>query len=117
FLDVLSHDKRKKISQYSKKIDTAGVTCEHILGADITAEQWEFFYDCYQNTYYEHRSTPYLNLEFFQLIGRSMPQHLLLIMAYRDQQPIAAALNIYDTNALYGRYWGEYRYHEFLHFE
>ncbi|MEK9940837.1 MAG: GNAT family N-acetyltransferase, partial [Methylotenera sp.] len=76
-----------------------------------------FFYDCYQNTYYEHRSTPYLNLEFFQLIGRSMPQHLLLIMAYRDQQPIAAALNIYDTNALYGRYWGALQYVPNLHFE
>lgn len=117
FLDVLSHDKRKKIRQERKKIVSAGVTCVHIRGADITPEQWEFFYECYQNTYYEHRSTPYLNLEFFRSIGRSMPQHLLLIMAYRDQQPIAAALNIYDTNALYGRYWGALQYVPNLHFE
>ena len=117
FLDVLSHDKRKKIRQERKKILSAGVTCVHIRGADITPEQWEFFYECYQNTYYEHRSTPYLNLEFFRSIGRSMPQHLLLIMAYRDQQPIAAALNIYDTNALYGRYWGALQYVPNLHFE
>lgn len=117
FLDVLSHDKRKKIRQERKKIVSAGVTCEHIRGADITPEQWEFFYDCYQNTYYEHRSTPYLNLEFFQLIGRSMPQNLLLILAYREQQPIAAALSIYDADALYGRYWGALDYVPNLHFE
>lgn len=117
FLSVLSHDKRKKIRQERKKVTAAGVTCAHIVGADITPEQWEFFYACYQNTYREHRSTPYLNLEFFQTLGRTMPQHILLILAYREQQPIAAALNIYDANALYGRYWGALDYVPNLHFE
>lgn len=117
FLSMLSHDKRKKIRQERKKVMAAGVICEHIRGAQITAEQWEFFYSCYQNTYREHRSTPYLNLEFFQTIGHTMPQHLLLILAYREQQPIAAALNIYDNKALYGRYWGALEYVPNLHFE
>lgn len=117
FLNTLSHDKRKKIRQERKKVAASGVTCAHIKGADITDAQWEFFYACYQNTYHQHRSTPYLNLEFFKTIGRTMPQHILLILAYREQQPMAAALNIYDTNALYGRYWGALDYVPNLHFE
>lgn len=117
FLNTLSHDKRKKIHQERKKIVASGVACQCIRGADITPEQWAFFYVCYENTYREHRSTPYLNLEFFQTIGRTMPQHILLIMAYRDEQPIAAALNIFDAQALCGRYWGALEYVPNLHFE
>lgn len=117
FLNILSHDKRKKIRQERKRIVAAGVTCQHIRGADVTQEQWAFFYACYENTYREHHSTPYLNLEFFQTIGRTMPQHILLILAYRDGQPIAAALNIFDAQALYGRYWGALEYVPNLHFE
>ena len=46
-----------------------------------------------------------------------MPQHLLLIVALRDGQPIASALNLFDENALYGRSWGTLEYHPGLHFE
>jgi hypothetical protein len=117
FLSTLSHDKRKKIRQERNKIKAADVVCKRIQGADITFDQWQFFYACYQNTYLEHRSTPYLTFEFFQSIAQTMPQHILLILAYRDNQPLAAALNIYDTTALYGRYWGALEFVPNLHFE
>lgn len=117
FLNTLSHDKRKKIRQERKKITAAGVVCKRVKGPDITPEQWEFFYRCYENTYFEHRSTPYLTLPFFQQIGRSMPQNILLVLAYAGDKPIAAALNIYDKTSLYGRYWGAIEYVANLHFE
>ena len=117
FLSTLSHDKRKKIRQERNKVHASGVVCRRIQGVDITPEQWEFFYKCYQNTYFEHRSTPYLTFDFFLRIAHSMPQHILLILAYLDNQPIAAALNIYDATALYGRYWGALEYVPNLHFE
>ncbi|WP_036302216.1 GNAT family N-acetyltransferase [Methylotenera sp. L2L1] len=117
FLCQLSHDKRKKIRQERKKVTASGVICRSIRGVEITAEQWDFFYQCYENTYREHRSSPYLTRDFFKIIGSSMPQNILLIMAYVDEQPIAAALNIYDKTTLYGRYWGALRYIPNLHFE
>ena len=117
FLNTLSHDKRKKIRQERKKITVAGVVCKRVKGPDITPEQWEFFYRCYENTYFEHRSTPYLTLPFFQQIGRTMPQNILLVLAYSSDKPIAAALNIYDKTSLYGRYWGAIEYVANLHFE
>jgi len=117
FLNTLSHDKRKRIRQERKKVAVAGITCQRIKGADITPEQWEFFYRCYENTYFEHRSSPYLTLSFFQHIGRSMPQNILLILAYSADKPVAAALNIYHQATLYGRYWGAVQYIPNLHFE
>jgi len=117
FLSVLSHDKRKKIRQERKKIAASGIVCKSIKGADITPAQWAFFYRCYENTYFEHRSSPYLTPAFFQQIGRTMPQNILLILAYADNEPVAAALNIYHQTTLYGRYWGALRYVPNLHFE
>jgi predicted N-acyltransferase len=80
-------------------------------------EQWDFFYQCYENTYLEHRSTPYLTPAFFQEIGQSMPQNILLILASVNGKPIASALNIYHQHAIYGRYWGALAYVPNLHFE
>lgn len=117
FLSVLSHDKRKKIRQERKKVAASGVVCKRIKGAEVTQEQWDFFYQCYQNTYLEHRSTPYLTPEFFYEIGRTMPQNILLILAYVDGLPVASALNIYHQTTLYGRYWGALQYVPNLHFE
>lgn len=117
FLGTLSHDKRKKIRQERKKINATGVVCKAIKGPDISPQQWNFFYQCYANTYREHHSTPYLMPAFFKQIGNTMPENVLLILAYLDDVPIASALNIYHQATLYGRYWGALQYVPNLHFE
>jgi len=117
FLSRLSHDKRKKIRQERKKVSALGVVCQRIKGADVSSEQWDFFYKCYQNTYVEHHSTPYLTPNFFKHIAVNMPQNILLVMATVDGEPVACALNIYHETTLYGRYWGAIRYVPNLHFE
>jgi predicted N-acyltransferase len=117
FLATLSHDKRKKIHQERKKIQHAGVTCRWIKGAQIATDDWDFFYQCYANTYREHHSTPYLTHAFFSEIGNTMPDNILLIVAEIDGKPIASTLNIYSETTLYGRYWGASQFISGLHFE
>lgn len=117
FLSRLSHDKRKKIHQERKKVAAAGIECRRILGPEITREAWDFFYRCYEHTYHQHHSTPYLTKQFFHEIGQRMPQHVLLNLAYLSGEPVAASLNIYDDHALYGRYWGAVTHVPGLHFE
>jgi predicted N-acyltransferase len=117
FLTKLTQEKRKKIKQERKKVLNAGVICHHLKGAEINETDWDFFYQCYCNTYLEHRSTPYLTREFFKIIAETMPQNILLVLAYKDGVPIASALNFYDQNTLYGRYWGCLQYVPNLHFE
>ena len=117
FLATLSHDKRKKIHQERKKIQQAGVSCKWIKGAEISTDDWDFFYQCYSNTYREHHSTPYLTRTFFAEIGNTMPNNILLMVAEIDGKPIASTLNIYNETTLYGRYWGAIQFVSALHFE
>ncbi len=117
FLATLNHDKRKKIKQERRRVRDAGISFQWFTGSAITDALWVFFNRCYRETYRQHHSTPYLNLDFFRAIGRSMPQNILLIVATREQRPIAASLNIHNGQQLCGRYWGTLEYHPALHFE
>jgi predicted N-acyltransferase len=117
FLGTLSHDKRKKIRQERKKITAAGIRCKKLEGNDIQPQDWDFFFRCYQNTYREHHSSPYLSREFFHLLGERMPNNILLIIAEREGKPIAATFNLFGDETLYGRYWGATQYVPGLHFE
>jgi hypothetical protein len=55
--------------------------------------------------------------QFFSLLGERMADKVLLMLALRDGQPIAGALNLIGGDALYGRYWGCVEEVPFLHFE
>ena len=96
FLATMSHDKRKKVKQERRKVSEAGITFRRLVGTEITDADWDFFASCYDNTYRAHHSTPYLNREFFRLIGERMPENILLIVAERDGKPIASALNLFS---------------------
>jgi len=117
FLATLNRDKRKKIKQERRRVRDAGISFEWFTGSAITDALWVFFNRCYRETYRQHRSTPYLNLDFFRALGRTMPENILLIVARREQRPIAASLNIHNGQRLCGRYWGAIEYHPALHFE
>jgi len=117
FLACMNHDKRKKIRQERKAVANAAVTFKRKVGAEITDSDWDFFTCCYEGTYRAHRSTPYLNRGFFGLIGDKMPDNVLLVIAYRNDVPIAASLNLFSDTTLYGRYWGTTEFISGLHFE
>ena len=125
FLATLSQDKRKKIRQERRKVSQAGVTFRHALGNDIAAQDWDFFYRCYERTYLEHGNAPYLSRGFFQRMARTMAASWLMFIGEREGQPIATSLvAINDADAgpavgrvAYGRYWGALERVDCLHFE
>ena len=121
FLGRLAHDKRKKIRAERRKVREADVVLERRVGRDISEADWRFFFRCYLATYRAHFSSPYLNIDFFLRIAESMPEHLMLVLARRSGQPIAAALGVFDEaraeSRLYGRYWGAVEPVSCLHFE
>jgi predicted N-acyltransferase len=117
FLAGFSHDKRKKVKQERRRTAAAGIRFKWLEGDEIRERDWAFFHRCYRQTYREHRSTPYLNLEFFCRIGAALPRHLVLIVAERDDVPIAASLNVRVADRLCGRHWGALQHHPALHFE
>ena len=117
FLATLEKKKRKNIRAERRKVAEAGVTLRRVRGIDATGDDWKLFNRCYQGTYQAHHSTPYLNLDFFQRIGRTMPENILLVIAEREGKPIASSLVIHSASTLFGRYWGELEHVPCLHFE
>ena len=117
FLTTLAQPKRKKIRAERRKVAEAGVRIERLRGDAISEADWRFFYRCYQTTYRQHRSSPYLSLDFFLRLARQMPAHLLMAVARRDGRPIATSLVLLDEERLYGRYWGAVEHIPCLHFE
>ena len=117
YLAGMSHDKRKRIRQERRKVREAGITFERLTGSRITDEHWAFFERCYARTHLQYNSPQALNLDFFRRIGATLADNILLVIALRDGQPIAGALNFFSREAFYGRSWGALEYHSGLHFE
>lgn len=119
FADLLArmtHDKRKRIRQDRRYVTAAGVHWQVRRGADITPNDWAFFYRCYALTYAAHQATPYLSPDFFNALGRG-GDAAVLFTGMRDGQPVCASLCIASGNVLYGRYWGSTEPIRSLHFE
>ncbi|MBP7568343.1 MAG: N-acetyltransferase [Burkholderiaceae bacterium] len=126
FLATLSQEKRKKIRQERRKVREAGVSFRWARGADITGDDWDFFYRCYERTYLEHGNAPYLTRDFFHRMQQAMPENWLLFIAEHEAgagpEPIASSLIAlgHDADgalACYGRYWGALARVDCLHFE
>ena len=117
FLGTLEKKKRKNIRAERRKVQEAGINMRRVRGVDAQDADWRLFNRCYQHTYQAHRSTPYLNLDFFQRIGRTMPENILLVIAEREGKPVASSMVIHSADTLFGRYWGELEHVPCLHFE
>jgi hypothetical protein len=119
FLASLAHEKRKKIRQERRKVTDAGVAFRPSRGADITEKDWDFFYRCYERTYYEHGNAPYLTRDFFRRMAREMPENWLLFIAERGGKPVASSLIALQEpgKVAYGRYWGALERVDCLHFD
>jgi len=117
FLARLSHGRRKNIRQERRRVGQAGVVLRWLEGAAIERRHWEFFHRCYRATYAAHRSSPYLSLDFFLRLGALLPRHVAMVIAEREQRPIASAFFVVDAHTLYGRYWGAVEHVPLLHFE
>lgn len=117
FLASLSSQKRKNIRKERASVAANGITLHALTGKDIMERHWDAFFDFYIDTGSRKWGQPYLNREFFSLIGESMADHILLVVAERVGRMIAGALNFIGSRALYGRNWGAIEHHPNLHFE
>jgi predicted N-acyltransferase len=117
FLSTLASRKRKALKKERREALSAGIQIEWLTGKDITERVWDDFFAFYMDTGGRKWGRPYLNRQFFSLIGERMADDILLVMARRNGRYIAGAINFIGSDALYGRNWGCIEDHPFLHFE
>jgi predicted N-acyltransferase len=117
FLAALSSRKRKIIRREREDALSGGITVHWLTGTDLTESVWDAFFKFYMHTGSRKWGRPYLTRAFFSLVGESMGDRIVLIMAKRAGRWIAGALNFIGSNTLFGRHWGAIEHHPFLHFE
>jgi predicted N-acyltransferase len=117
FLATLNSRHRKAIKRERRDAIADGITIHALNGSDITEEAWDAFFAFYMETGSRKWGRPYLTRAFFSLIGESMADDVLLIMARRNNRWIAGAINFIGSDTLFGRNWGAIEHHPFLHFE
>ena len=117
FLGSLSSRKRKAIRKERATAQDFGGTIRALTGDEIRPEHWDAFWTFYQDTGSRKWGRPYLTRAFFSAVHDTMRDDTLLILAERDGQPVAGALNFIGGETLFGRYWGCLEDHPCLHFE
>jgi predicted N-acyltransferase len=116
FLAALSSQKRKTIRRERARA-SEGVRIKRLRGDEIAASDWDFFFRCYMDTGARKWGAPYLNRDFFALLGERIGERCVLFVAEEDGHGVASALNLLGSDALFGRYWGRVADAPFLHFE
>ncbi len=116
FLAALASRKRKAIRK-ERAAAVNGLTIRHLVGDAITPDYWDAFWIFYQSTGARKWGRPYLTRRTFPMLGETLGDRILLIVAEREGKPMAGALNLIGDDTLYGRYWGATEDVPFLHFE
>ncbi|MGA8170361.1 MAG: GNAT family N-acetyltransferase [Methylocystis sp.] len=117
FLATLASRKRKAIKRERREALGDDLTIDLLTGADIGPSHWDAFFGFYMDTGSRKWGRPYLTREFFDLIGATMADRVLLVMARRGRDYVAGAINFLGDDAIYGRNWGALEERPFLHFE
>jgi predicted N-acyltransferase len=118
FLGALSSRKRKAIRRERREAAESGFTLRTLRGAEITPAHWAAFHRFYRRTTdRKWGRSAYLTRQFWPMLGERLGDRVVLMVAERDGQPVAGALNLLGREALYGRNWGSVVDAPFLHFE
>ncbi|MEO0548226.1 MAG: GNAT family N-acetyltransferase, partial [Pseudomonadota bacterium] len=108
FLAALSSRKRKNIRKEREgalkgRDGAGGIEIEWLTGSDLTEDVWDTFFRFYMDTGSRKWGQPYLTRKFYSLIGETMADDILLIMAKREGRYVAGAINFIGSRTLFGR--------------
>jgi predicted N-acyltransferase len=118
FLGALASRKRKALRRERRDVQAAGLALRCLRGAEITPRHWEAFHRFYRSTTDKKWGrSAYLTKRFWPMLGERLGDAVVLMVAERDGEPVAGALNLVGREAIYGRNWGAVVDVPFLHFE
>ena len=117
FLATFSSAKRKKVRRDRRHVSEQGVRFRRYSGGDTDVAIWRDVYELISITFLRRGSLPYFNLDFFLDVSARLPDNILVVIAEKNRQPIAAAVFYNTPDTLYGRYWGADANYNALHFE
>jgi predicted N-acyltransferase len=117
FLAALSSKKRKNIRRERRLVAESGLTLEIVSGSDMNEARWAITHRFYESTFDRRGGFATLTLPFFQEIGETMGDQVVLCLAYDGPREVAGAVCLRSDTTLYGRHWGCDKDYDSLHFE
>ena len=117
FLDTFTATKRKKLRRERRRVAEQGVELEVLHGNELTSEQWGTWHSFYRGTFARLGGVATLSQGFFEEIGHSLADQVVMVFARHAGRDVAAAFSLRGPDALYGRHWGCREEFHSLHFE
>lgn len=117
FLLALSSRKRKQIKRERRQVVEAGIELKIFSGHDMSDELWHVYHRHYESTFAKLGGYATLSLPFFQEIGQTMADNVVVVFAFYHGKPVASAFCLRGADTLFGRHWGCDADFNNLHFE
>src|SRR5579864_8573411 len=94
FLAALSSRKRKQIRRERREAVEDGIAIETLTGSEIETRHWDAFFRFYRSTSDRKWGEAYLTRGFFERIGATMADKIVLVLAEHKGKFVAGALNL-----------------------
>jgi predicted N-acyltransferase len=117
YLATFTAEKRKKTRRERRRVAEQGIEFRTLTGPELDAPTLRCVYALHAATFEAHGHEPYLNLACFRALANSLGERMLVKLAVRGREPVAAAVYFSSESTLYGRYWGANGNYHSLHFE
>jgi len=117
FLATFTAAKRKKAKRDRRRAVENGIRFRRVKGDEMSDDEWSLVHALISRTFMRRGSLPYYDREFFKSVSRQLPGRILVILAEKDGDAVAAAVFFESEHVLYGRYWGSDGHYDALHFE
>ncbi len=117
YLARFDSKRRNQLKRERGAAATQGITIRTIRAPELSAAHAKLAYRFYESTVSKNGwGQVQLNAKFFDKVFATMPKQIELVVAERESNVIAGAFNLVGAKRLYGRYWGCFEEHPFLHF-
>jgi len=117
FLSRFDSKRRHQLKRERGAAATQGITLRTVRSRELDASHAQLAWRFYEATASRYPWGPVqLTRELFTRAFAAMPDAIELVVAERAGKVIAGAFNLHTPTHLYGRYWGCFEEHPFLHF-
>ncbi|MGQ0505414.1 MAG: GNAT family N-acetyltransferase [Myxococcaceae bacterium] len=117
YLSRFSSKRRNQLRRERAAAEAQGITLRTIRGATLDERHSRLAFKLYESTCEKNAwGRVQLNQGFFDRTFQSLPEFVEIVEAVRGNKVLAGAFNLSTSTRLFGRYWGCFEDHPFLHF-
>lgn len=117
YLSRFSSKRRNQLRRERAAAESQGISLRTVRGSELNESHPRLAFNLYESTCEKNAwGRVQLNPGFFERVFRDLPDAVEVVEAVRGKKTVAGAFNLSNGERLFGRYWGCFEEHPFLHF-